>query len=101
MALAIVAALVFGLLLLVAFENMEISIAKYGIINAISAQSEAVDKALRDLLSTKTSPTILNKEYRKLEKIYIGSLNLYLLQRLDLDILKVRKEILTKRGIQF
>lgn len=80
--------------LFVGYDHMEITTLKYGLLKAIATQSKDVDSALEKLLKSKDDCKILNKEFKKIEKIYITRLNSYLIQRSDADIDTLRREIL-------
>ncbi|MDJ0783221.1 MAG: hypothetical protein QNJ22_14685 [Desulfosarcinaceae bacterium] len=97
MAIAIFALLTLAMVLHLVYEHMEINTIKYGILNAIASQSAAVNDALLQLLRSKESPRILNKDYRKLEKVYLSRLNRYLIEHIDADNRTVKKEILMRR----
>jgi hypothetical protein len=79
------------------YDHLEISTLKYGLLKAIAAQSKAVDTALSEILYEKENNKILNKDYRKLEKLYISDLNLFLLRRFDEGCHSIRNEILSKK----
>lgn len=80
--------------LFVIYDYLEITALKYGILKAISTQSKDVDSALQKLLKSKDDYKILNKEFKKIEKIYLTSLNSYLIQLSDADTDTLRREIL-------
>jgi hypothetical protein len=75
---------------------MEISILKYGILKAMATQSKEVERALNNLLKTRDDYKVLNKDFKKLEKIYLTNLNAYLLQLSETDTDMLRREILKK-----
>jgi hypothetical protein len=79
------------------YDRLEISTLKYGLLKAIAAQSKEVDKALSEMLYEKDGNKILNKDYRKLEKLYISDLNIFLLRRFDEGCRSIRNEILSKK----
>ena len=80
--------------LFVVYDYMEITVLKYGILKAIATQSKDVDSALKKLLKSKDDYKILNYEFKKIEKIYLTSLNSYLIQLSDADTDTLRREIL-------
>lgn len=82
--------------LFVIYDYLEITALKYGILRAIATQSKEVDRALEKLIAAKDDYKILNKEFKKIEKIYITSLNSYLIQLPDADSIALRNIILKK-----
>lgn len=86
--------------LFVIYQYLEISALKYGVLKAMATQVMAVNRALQELLKTKDDYKILNKEFKKLESIYLISLNLYLIHHKDADSLKLRREILNKENFE-
>ena len=98
----IIAAGLFILLLFVfvIYDYLEISALKYGVLKALASQSKAVDSALQKLLKTKNDYKILNKEFKKIENIYLTSLNDYLIQFMPADHKTVRREILKKNHFE-
>jgi len=100
MEFAIAALFVLALFLFVVYEYFEISALKYGVLKGMATQSKKVDKALQELLTTKTDNKILNNEFKKLERIYLTNLNLYLIQHMDADHLNLRREILNKENFE-
>lgn len=94
MLLVVIALLVLFALLLILHDHLEISVLKYGLLKAMAVQSKAVDRALKLRLETKKDCKILNKEYKKLEKIYLSHLTMYTFQFRGMDNGTLRKEIL-------
>ena len=94
MLLTITATLMFGFLLLLLHRYLEISALKYGLLKAMATQSKAVDRELRSHLRRRRDCKILNKEYKKFEKIYLTHLNMYMFQFSGMDSGSLRKEIL-------
>lgn len=86
--------------LFVIYDWLEITALKYGILKAIATQSKDVDSALQKLLKSKDGYKILNKEFKKIEKIYLTSLNSYLIQLSDTDTDTLRREILKKDNFE-
>lgn len=84
------------LCLIVMYNYLEITILKYGILKAMATQSKQVDRALKNLLKTRDNYKILNKDFKRLEKIYLTNLNSYLIQFSDADADMLRREILKK-----
>ena len=88
------------LCLIVMYNYLEITILKYGILKAMATQSKEVDRALKNLLKTRDDYKILNKDFKKLEKIYLTNLNSYLIQFSDADTNMLRREILKKDNFE-
>jgi hypothetical protein len=82
--------------LFVIYDYLEITALKYGILRAIATQSKEVDRALEKLIAAKDDYKILNKEFKKIERIYLTSLNSYLIQLPDADSFTLRNIILRK-----
>jgi hypothetical protein len=66
----------------------------------MAAQSKSVDLELKKLLDQKTDYKILNKEFSKLEKIFVGRLNTYLFEFRHSENLVIRKEILKTNKLE-
>jgi hypothetical protein len=94
-ALFVLALFLFGV-----YEYFEISTLKYAILKAMAAQSKKVDRALQELLKTKDDYRIKNKEFKKIEKIYINNLNQYLIKHKDTDDSMLRRDILKKKNFE-
>ena len=88
------------LCLIVMYDYLEITALKYGVLKAIAAQSKEVERALKSLIKTKDDYKILNKDFKKLEKIYLTNLNAYLIQLSDADTNMLRREILKKDNVE-
>ena len=88
------------LCLIVMYNYLEITILKYGILKSMATQSKEVDRALKNLLKTRNDYKILNKDFKKLEKIYLTNLNSYLIQFSDADTNRLRREILKKDNFE-
>lgn len=96
--LSILALYLFRLLV---YGNLEITPLKYCVLKSMAAQSKAVDSELTKLLDHKTDYKILNKEYNRLEKIFVGRLNTYLFEFRHSENLVIRKEILKTNKLEF
>ena len=90
--------LVFVLFLI--HDFLEISTLKYGLLKAMTMQSKDVERELQALLKIKGDAKILNGEFRKLEKIYLSRLNLYLMKTIGEDDSVARREILRKDKLE-
>ena len=88
------------LCLIVMYDYLEITALKYGVLKAIAAQSKEVERALKSLINTRDDYKILNKDFKKLEKIYLTNLNSYLIQLSDADTNMLRREILKKDNFE-
>ena len=88
------------LCLIVMYNYLEITILKYGILKGMATQSKEVDRALKNLLKTRADYKILNKDFKKLEKIYLTNLNSYLIQFSDADTNMLRRKILKKDNFE-
>ena len=88
--LSILALFLFRLLV---YGNLEITPLKYCVLKSMADQSKAVDSELTKLLDHKTDYKILNKEFNRLEKIFVGRLNTYLFEFRHSENLVIRKEI--------
>jgi len=66
----------------------------------MATQSEEVNRALQKLLNAKGDYKIINKEFKKLEKIYLSSLNLYLIDRRGADGPTIKREILKNENFK-
>ncbi|MGD9309246.1 MAG: hypothetical protein PVG51_08920 [Desulfosarcina sp.] len=82
------------------YNHIEISILKYGVLKAMAAQSKDVYRALQELLNTKGDAKINNKEYRRIEKIYLHSLNIYIISRNQVGDAVLRSEILKSEKLE-
>lgn len=76
------------------FGNIEITPLKYCILKAMANQSKDVANELEKLLSKKSDYKIINKEFKSLEKLFVGNLNTYLFEIRDSDVHEFRKKIL-------
>jgi hypothetical protein len=100
MELIAAALFVLALVYVVIYNQVEISILKYGMLRALASQSKVVDSALQELLATKDDHRITNKEFRRIEKIYLNRINLYLLRHQDVDDTVLRRDILTSKRFE-
>lgn len=57
-------------------------------------QSNEVDKELNKLLKNRTDYKVLNNDFNRLEKIFVGKLNTYLFEFRNSETKFIRKEIL-------
>ena len=101
MELAITALLVLLVGRFFVYNYLEISPLKYGVLKAMASQSREVNQALKRRLNDNSDLKILNKEYRNFERIYLASLNVFLLQFKASDNVSLRKEILETEQLQF
>ena len=97
--------LLLGILTLILFRllvygNLEITPLKYCVLKSMAAQSKAVDSELTKLLDHKSDYKVLNKEFNKLEKIFVGRLNTYLFKLRHSENLVIRKEILKANKLE-
>ncbi len=99
LSIAVVLALLMFLLLLHVHGHLEISLVKYGILKAMVSQSKRADHALRQLLQGRDDCKILNKEFKRVEKIYITDLNRYLFQFNGAGSVFLRSEILRQEHL--
>lgn len=100
MEFVIAALFVLALFRFVVYDYFEISALKYGVLKAMATQSKTVDRALQELLKTKDDDKIINKEFKKLERIYITKLNRYLMKHKDADAVILRRKILKKENFE-
>ena len=63
-------------------------------------QSKDVANELEKLLSKKTDYKIINKEFKRLEKIFVGNLNNYFFEIRQSDIQEFRKRILKTTNLE-
>lgn len=82
------------------YGNMEITPLKYCVLKSMAAHSKAVDGELTKLLDKKRDYKILNKEFNRLEKIFVGKLNTYLFEFRNSGIQAVREEILKTEKLE-
>jgi hypothetical protein len=82
------------------FGNMEITPLRYCVLKSMASQSKAVDSELTKLLDHKSDYKILNKEFSRLEKIYVGRLNTYLFAFRHSENQVIRKEILKTNKLE-
>ena len=66
----------------------------------MAAQSRSVDIELNNLLDHNTDYKILNKEFSKLEKIFVGRLNTYLFEFRHSEIQVIRKALLKTNKLE-
>ena len=100
MELIAAALFVLALVYVVIYNQVEISMFKYGILRALASQSKVVDNALQELLTSKDDYRIKNKEFRRIEKLYMHRINLYLLRHQDVDDTMLRRDILKSKPIE-
>ena len=94
LSITVVLAILTSLLLLRVHGHLEITPVKYGILKAMACQSKRADRALRQLLQGRNDCKIINKEFKRVEKIYITDLNRYLFQFNGAGSIFLRREIL-------
>jgi hypothetical protein len=95
--ISIIALFLFRLLV---YENLEITPLKYCVLKLMAAQSTTVDHELTKLLNHKIDYKILNKEYKRLEKIFVGRLNTYLFEFRHSEIQVIRKALLKTNKLE-
>ena len=98
--IAIGAVLVLVLIIVAVYDYFEITAMKYCILKAMAAQSKAVEMSLHNLLKTRNDFKLLNRDFKNIEKIYLTSLNDYLIQRSDSDGRNLRREIFKKENLE-
>ena len=76
------------------FGNLEITPLKYCILKSMANQSKDVAIELEKLLRKKPDYKIINKEFKSLEKIFVGNLNTYFFEIRQSDVHEFRKRIL-------
>lgn len=86
--------------LLFVYDNLEVTPMKYAVLRAMATQSREVDRSLHDFLRTKDDFKIMNKEYKRFQKIYLANLNVYILKFGEADNRMLRKEILSMKNIE-
>ena len=101
MELIATALFVLVLFTIVIYNQLEISMLKYGVVKAMATQSKVVNSALQELLTNKDNFKITNKEFRRIEKIYLDQINLYLVQHAAVDDTALRREIFKKERLEF
>ena len=79
---------------LLVYGKLEITPLKYCVLKSMAAQSKAVETELTKLLEDRTDYKILNKEFNRLEKIFVGKLNTYMFEFRTSGTQDIRKEIL-------
>ena len=82
------------------FGNIEITPLKYCILKSMANQSKDVAIELEKLLSRKTDYKIINKEFNRLEKIFVGNLNTYFYEIRQSDVHEFRKRILKTTNLE-
>ena len=92
--------LVLVLTIVVLYDYFEITAMKYCLLKAMATQSMEVDRALHNLLKTRHEYKLLNKDFKKIEKVYLTSVNNYLIQQMDVDGRSLRREILIKENFE-
>ena len=85
---------------LLVYGNMEITPLKYCVLKSMAAQSKAVGGELTKLLDHKSDYKVLNKEFNRLEKIFVGKLNNYLFKFRHSENQVIRKEILKANKLE-
>lgn len=100
MDILITALLVLFFFRLFVYNYFEITPLKYGVLKAMATQSKEVDRVLHELLKTKDDFKILNKEFKRFEKIYLTHLNIYIFQFKDTDSRTLRREILKTKNFE-
>jgi hypothetical protein len=79
---------------LVVYGNLEITPLKYCILKSMADQSKEIDEELNKLLKSRTNYKILNNDFNRLEKIFVGKLNTFLFEFRNSETKVIRKEIL-------
>ena len=82
------------------FGNIEITPLKYCILKSMADQSKDVANELENLLSNKADYKIVNKEFKRLEKIFVGNLNTYFFELRQSDVQEFRKRILKTTDLE-
>ena len=100
MGISITALFVLCFFLLFVYNYLEITPLKYGLLKAMATQSKEVDSALHEFLKTKDDFKVLNKDFKRFEKIYLSSLNIYIFQFNGTDNRTLRSEIQKKNNIE-
>jgi hypothetical protein len=85
---------------LLVYANLEITPLKYCVLKLMASQSAAVSHELINLLNHKADYKILNKEYKRLEKIFVGRLNTYLFEFRHSEIQVIRKALLKTNKLE-
>ena len=99
MIIMITALFIFFFLLFV-YDYLEITLLKYGVLKAMATQSKDVDRALHEFLETRDDFKILNKQFKKFEKIYLTNLNIYIFKSNNTDSRTLRREILKNKYLE-
>ena len=100
MELIAAALFVLALFSIVIYNQLEISMLKYGLLKALATQSKVVDGALQELFATKDNYKITNKEFRRIEKLYLKQINLYLIRNDAVDDTTLRRDIFKKDRLE-
>ena len=98
--ISIGAVLVLVLIIVVVYDHFEITAMKYFVLKAMATQSKAVERALHNLLKTRHDYKLLNKDFKRIERVYLSSLNKYLVQRSKSDGRSLRREILRNENFE-
>jgi hypothetical protein len=86
--------------MILVYGMLEISPLKYCLLKSMAAQSKAVETELVKILNKRADYRILNKEYKRLEKIFVGKLNTYLFELRNYGTQELRKEILKTNNLE-
>jgi hypothetical protein len=86
--------------MILVYGMLEISPLKYCLLKSMAAQSKAVETELVKILNKRADYRILNKEYKRLEKIFVGKLNMYLFEIRNYGTQELRKEILKTNNLE-
>ncbi len=100
MNITIGAVLVLVLVVVMIYDYFEITAIKYCVLKAMASQSKAVERALHNLLKTRHDYKLLNKDFKKIEKIYLNSLNKYLIDRSEADGRSIKREIFNNENFE-
>jgi hypothetical protein len=82
------------------YGKLEITPLKYWILKAMADHSKEVNNELNKILKNRNDYKILNNDFNRLEKIFIGKLNIYLLEFRNSESKDIRKEILKTKKFE-
>jgi hypothetical protein len=100
MGILLISILALYLFRLLVYRNLEITPFKYCVLKSMADQSKAVDRELTKLLENRTDYKIVNKEFKRLEKIFVGKLNTYLFEFRSSESRVIRKKILKTNKLE-
>lgn len=72
----------------------ELSPMKYALLRAMATQSASVNRALREVLCRRVDDKLRNRDFRRLEKVYLAGVNTYLLRHGTMENARLRRSIL-------